>query len=173
MVAGRPARLVVEEPLHSQGEGFTACVPAVHRRFLPLIRVRSVAAVANSRTMAAAISGKRRGWHAVGLAGQVMMTTAGVSPASTSSIRIAAEGHSRGQLGLDNVKLDPITSCRWDTLARKRRVLGEDHPDTVITASNLAPIARGALSPLRARQRHGPNSTFGRSIARLSPLICP
>ena len=26
-----------------------------------------------------------------------------------------------------------------DTLARRRRVLGEDHPDTLISATNLAP----------------------------------
>jgi len=53
---------------------------------LALIRANSVAAVANSRTMAAATSGKRRGFSTVGCCGQVTITTAGMSSASISSI---------------------------------------------------------------------------------------
>lgn len=36
-----------------------------------------------------------------------------------------------------------------DTLARRRRILGEDHPDTLRSASNLAEDRRalGELSP--------------------------
>jgi Tetratricopeptide repeat len=38
--------------------------------------------------------------------------------------------------------------CRWqldeDTLARRRRVLGDDHPDTLTSANNLAAGLRAA-----------------------------
>jgi hypothetical protein len=45
-----------------------------------------VAASANRRAITAAVSGKRLGCRTVALAGQPMMTTAGVSSASTNSI---------------------------------------------------------------------------------------
>jgi hypothetical protein len=53
---------------------------------LLLILANVLAASANSRAMTAAVSGKRRGWTTVALSGHLMMTTAGVSSASTSSI---------------------------------------------------------------------------------------
>jgi hypothetical protein len=58
------------------------------RRALTLVSI--VCASLNSRTMTAAVSGKRRGAHTVGLAGQRTMITAGISFASTSSTTIAS-----------------------------------------------------------------------------------
>jgi hypothetical protein len=39
-----------------------------------------------------------------------------------------------------------------DTLARKRRVLGEDHPSTLTTASNLANDLAHSATPRRPQE---------------------
>ncbi|MEV5430571.1 tetratricopeptide repeat protein [Streptomyces sp. NPDC052701] len=42
-----------------------------------------------------------------------------------------------------------------DTLARRRRVLGEDHPDTLATARLLEGLEQPAVEPRRAEAEHG------------------
>jgi hypothetical protein len=61
-------------------------LPCGHSRFLALMLANVVAASANNRAMTAALSGKRLGCCTDGLTGHLMMTTAGVSSASTNSI---------------------------------------------------------------------------------------
>jgi hypothetical protein len=63
-----------------------AAESAAAHSFRPALIAASVVwASANRRAMTVAVSGKRRGCSTVGLAGQRMMTAAGVSSASTSS----------------------------------------------------------------------------------------
>jgi hypothetical protein len=46
---------------------------------------------------------------------------------------------------------DGAARLNEDTLARRRRVLGEDHPDTLVSASNLAALLRAAGQTEAAR----------------------
>jgi hypothetical protein len=89
-----------------------------HSGRLALMPASVVAASANSRAMWAAVSGKRRGWQTVGLAGHLTMTTAGVSSASTSSTVMVVVGviwlEARGVILLMEILL-PFTS-RLDLL---------------------------------------------------------
>jgi hypothetical protein len=57
-----------------------------HSRRFALILANAVDASANKRASVAAVSGKRLGWQTVALTGQRMMTTDGVSSASTNSM---------------------------------------------------------------------------------------